>query len=174
MKRWNAWLVTMSGLCAKWKKVWRRSTAEKCLNTMKLQLEWKSSSPKNNAVANASPLDHRCRKGPGKHRRLHLRKDAGKRRTPDTRDLRCGFRAENLSKPRPPRQEIRNTRTGAPRTSIYRRLQGRGRCSRHCSHSARRPTVAAMKQGIGRIGLYSSCEEHNCPCIPTSLCTVCA
>jgi predicted transcriptional regulator len=34
--------------------------AEKRLNTTKLPLGWKGSSPKNNAAANASPLDHGC------------------------------------------------------------------------------------------------------------------
>ena len=58
MKRWSDWLVTTSGLCAKWKKDWRRSSAGKCSSTMNALLEWKSSSPKNNAAGNASPLIH--------------------------------------------------------------------------------------------------------------------
>ncbi len=48
------------------------STDGKCSSTTKSPLEWKSSSPKNNAAANASPLDHRGRERPGKHCRLRL------------------------------------------------------------------------------------------------------
>jgi len=43
-------LITRSGLCAKRKKAWRRSSAGKCSGTKKSPLEWKSSSPKNNAA----------------------------------------------------------------------------------------------------------------------------
>jgi predicted transcriptional regulator len=47
-------MVTTSGSSARCKKAWRRSIAAKRSSMTKLPPEWKSSSPRNNAAANAS------------------------------------------------------------------------------------------------------------------------